>query len=366
MIQIVSEEEYKAPKVLVIGIGGGGNNAINRMMEQSNYKVTYVAVNTDKMVLDNSHAQDRLAIGEKLTGGYGAGGDPEIGAASAEESAEEIEALVKGAQMVVLTAGMGGGTGTGATPVIAKICKELKILTVAVVTKPFSFESRKKMDIAETGIAKLKDNVDTLFIIPNNRLLELNDKTLDLNKAFLLADSVLQNTLIAITSIIFNCGVIHLDFNDLRTVLMRKGISYIGLSNDYEGNDIVKAIEVALNSPFLETSIQGASYVLVTVSGKINLLELNAAVESVQDRAGKDAYIMWGTVEAEDDSDNVGVTIIATGMEGNSSKPVFDPTPIIPDPIFQAKPNLIIPPKATIKEDDFVIPKFILDKTGRK
>lgn len=314
MSEIVNQEEYKAPKILVLGIGGGGNNALNRMIEHNEFPVHYIAVNTDKMVLEKSKAEECVAIGEKLTGGYGAGGDPEIGAASAEENTEAIENLVHGAQMVILTCGMGGGTGTGAIPVIAKICQEQRILTVAVVTKPFSFEGHKKMQIADTGIAKLRDVVDTLLIIPNNKLLEMNDKTLNLDAAFLLADSVLQNAIQAITNIIFNCGTINLDFNDLRTVLSKKGEGHLGISSDDESGDIIRATEAAMNSPLLDTELKGASYVLVNCSGRINLAELNSAIAHIQEAVGEDTYVMWGTVAPAEESDTITVTIIATGL----------------------------------------------------
>lgn len=354
MLEIKTKEQYNDPKILVLGVGGGGNNALNRMIDNNEFPVRYIAVNTDKMVLENTKAGETIAIGEKLTGGYGAGGDPEIGAASAEESAEEIESIVRGAQMVIITGGMGGGTGTGAIPVIAKICMEQKILTIAVVTKPFVFEGKRKMEIAETGISKLRDNVDTMLVIPNNKLLEMKDKMLDLESAFLIADSVLENTIYALTNIIFNCGTVNLDFNDLKTVLTKKGEAHLAISSNYEGGDILKAVDAALHSPLLETQLKGASYVLVNCSGKINLMELNAAVEHIQDEVGKDTYVMWGTVNSDrENKDNVVVTIIATGL----NKPQVNSNinmPELGDIMRKEQRDIVIPPflKKSINEQN--------------
>lgn len=354
MTEVITKEGYKAPKILVLGVGGGGNNAINRMVESKEFQVSYVAVNTDKMVLANSKAHDTLVIGEKLTMGYGAGGDPEVGEESARENADEIEKLVKGYQMVILTGGMGGGTGTGAMPVIAKICQEQKVLSVAVVTKPFSFEGKKKMLIAQNGIERLREVVDTLLIIPNNKLLEMKDMTMDLEMAFWMADSVLKNTIDAITNIIFNCGTVNLDFNDLRTVLAKKGEGHLGTSTAYEGADVFKAVDAALHSPLLETTLKGASYVLVNCSGKCNLIELNAAIEYVQEEVGEDTYVMWGTVTPKDAGENIVVTIIATGL--NSQEDSIENTKIV------TKQPEVFKTKSAEEEIQLIIPDFLLPK----
>lgn len=319
MIEIKSNEQYLRPNITVLGVGGAGNNALNRMIEGGTSDVRYIAINTDVMVLDRSACENVLAIGKKLTGGYGAGGDPSIGAAAAEESVEELTNLLSGCNMVILTGGMGGGTGTGAIPVIARLCHELGILTVAVVTKPFAFEGMKRMQEAVTGIEKLRQYVDTLFIIPNDKLLAMNDKAMCVEDGFLFADSVLQNTIQAINNIILNCGTVNLDFNDLRTVLSNKGEALLGISTIRDSKDFMEGVKNAINSPLLETSIAGAKYLLLNCSGRVNLLELNAAVTYLQELTGPETYIMWGTVgSAGDSGDAVNVTIIATGVSSST------------------------------------------------
>jgi len=330
MKEIIEKREQKnSPKILVVGVGGGGNNALDRMISFNDFLVTYIAVNTDMDVLNDSNAENKVSIGRKLTGGFGAGGNPEIGAASADESELELSALFEGSQMVILTGGMGGGTGSGAIPVIAKLCKSMNILTVAIVTKPFSFESRQRMQIAEQGIEKLRDAVDTLLVIPNDKLLTISEKGMFLEDAFNLADTVLKNTIDAITNIIFNSGTVNLDFNDLKSVLINKGEAHLGISITNENTNLLETVKNAINSPLLETSLVGASHILINTSGKIDLAELNNAISYVQEIAGNDTYIMWGTVTPKEKTEEICVTIIATGL-GTKNIPKRELTPHIP------------------------------------
>lgn len=319
-IMLEIKNDTPSPKILVIGIGGGGNNAINRMMQNSQFHVTYAAINTDIQVLENCLCETKLQIGKKLTSGYGAGSDPLIGAASAEESEAEIETLIEGANMVILTCGMGGGTGTGAIPIIAKQCKDAGILTVAVVTKPFTFEGLPKASIAETGLENLQKNVDTLLIIPNDKLLNIANKPFYLEDAFLMADNVLKYTIEGITNIIFNKGTINLDFNDLKTILGNKGLGHLGIGTVDTDGSIMEAVKIAINSPLLETNIAGASHILLNSSGKVNLLELNEAINYIQEIVGKNVNILWGTVMDTANEGQIIVTLIATGLKSPEKK----------------------------------------------
>ncbi len=315
MLEIKAKGNENMPKVMVIGIGGGGNNAITRMITDASEHVEYAALNTDSMTLDRCPANKRLQLGSKLTQGYGAGGDPVIGESSAKESEEEIANLVKDANMVILTCGMGGGTGTGAIPVVAQICKSLNILTVAIVTMPFSFESQPRVMAAQTGLKKLEQNVDTLLVIPNDKLLTITDKPFYMDEAFTLADSVLKYTIEGITNIIFNHGTINLDFNDLKSTLKDKGYGLFGIGIANEEETIIDAVEKAMCSPLLETNITGASNILLNTSGKIDIVALNKAVAYIRDQAGENANIFWGTVGSDSGSSAVVVTLIATGMK---------------------------------------------------
>ena len=354
------------PKILVIGIGGGGNNAVNRMVNSNTCSdsLEYVAINTDQMVLNNSQAAQTLTIGPKLTGGFGAGGNPEIGCASAEESEDAIKSILSGCNMAILTAGMGGGTG--ATPVIARLCKEMNILSIAVVTKPFSFEGCKKEKSAEAGIEKLTEQIDTLFVIPNNRLFTNTDKNLTVAEAFELADSVLKNTIEAITNIINNCGLINLDFNDLKSVLGHKGLGHIGISHVNDRNAIMDAMKEAIHSPLLETDLQGASHVLINCSAGLNLIELNTAISYVQEIVGNNADIIWGTVSTDENPDDISVTLIATGFSTPTAKehPSILPKYSVPLDKVPATASLL-PPKpleSNIPLKPIIIPDFIKGK----
>jgi cell division protein FtsZ len=337
------------PKVMVIGIGGGGNNAITRMIEKASEYVTYAALNTDSMTLDKCPATKRLQLGSKLTQGFGAGGDPTVGESAAKESEEEITELVRDANMVILTCGMGGGTGTGAIPIVAQICKNLGILTVAVVTMPFSFESKPRVYAAQTGLKKLEQNIDTLLVIPNDKLLTITDKQFFLDDAFTLCDSVLRYTIEGITNIIFNHGTINLDFNDLRSTLKDKGYGLFGIGIATGEETIVEAVEKAISSPLLDTRITGASNILLNTSGKVDLVALNKAVSYIREQAGDNVNIFWGTVSGETTSEDIVVTVIATGMKQDSSIPeasavdAKEATPKMPapkDPSPQINSNL--------------------------
>lgn len=317
MIELKNTEEQKYVKIAVIGVGGGGNNAINRMIESGISCVDYIAVNTDNQVLDESSATMRIQIGKKLTAGLGAGANPEVGEKSAIEDLEEIEEFIKDYKIVFITCGMGGGTGSGAAPVIAKCCKDKGILTVGIVTRPFEYEGEPKKVISDNAIAKLKENVDTLIIIPNDKLLDIYaDMTFD--DAFKKADEVLNYAVMGITNIIVNKGTINLDFNDICTVIKDKGMAHLGIGTSKGNDSVMDALNKALNSPLLETTIEGASCVLFNVEGKAGLKELNEAAKTIQGIAGKGVNILWGTVGCPKDMDEITVTIIATGINENS------------------------------------------------
>ena len=302
--------------IKVVGCGGGGN-AINRMIQEGLRDVEFIAINTDKQALMLSHAPNKIQIGDKLTKGLGAGANPEIGQKAAEESKEEITEAVKGADMVSITAGMGGGTGTGAAPVVAEIAKSMGILTVGIVTKPFPFEGRRRMTHAEMGIQNLKEKVDTLVIIPNERLLSMVDKKTTLLDSFKKADDVLRQGVQGISDLITNPGLINLDFADVRAVMVDKGLAHMGVGSGKGETRAQDAAREAISSPLLETSIVGATGVLLNVTGdgELGLLEINEAAEIVQEAADPDATIIFGTVIDETLKDEIRITVIATGFE---------------------------------------------------
>lgn len=302
--------------IKVIGVGGGGNNAVNRMIEDGLEGVEFIAVNTDSQDLIKSKAPMKIQIGEKLTKGLGAGGDPSKGEASVEESKEEISKALEGADMVFITAGMGGGTGTGAAPRIAAISKEMGILTVGVVTKPFNFEGRKRMTNAERGIEALKNSVDTLVIIPNQRLLAIIDKKTTLIESFRKADEVLRQGVQGISDLISKPGVINLDFADVRTVMADKGVAHMGIGRASGENKAEAAAKAAIQSPLLETTIEGARSVLINFSGDENLglLEADEAANLIRESIDPEAEIIFGTTINDELNDEVIVTVIATGL----------------------------------------------------
>ena len=311
----MTNEELGQAKILVVGVGGAGNNAVNRMVSESIEGVELIGINTDRQALDLCKAATRVQIGEKLTKGLGAGAKPEIGEAAVEENREEITELVKDADMVFVTCGMGGGTGTGAAPVVAEIAKDLGILTVGVVTKPFIFEGKPRMKNALSGIDRLKEHVDTLIIIPNDKLLQICDKRTSIKEAFNKADEVLQQGVQGITDLIFKPGLINLDFADIQTVMRDKGIAHIGIGSGKGDDKAVDAIKVAMESPLLETTVSGASDIIINFSGDVGIQEVYEAVSYLTEVAGDEANIIFGNVESEDvPEDEVSITIIATGL----------------------------------------------------
>ncbi|MDD3220032.1 MAG: cell division protein FtsZ [Lachnospiraceae bacterium] len=311
----MTNEAESSAKIIVIGVGGAGNNAVNRMVEETIGGVEFVGVNTDKQALTLCKAPTVLQIGEKITKGLGAGAQPEIGEKAAEESAEEIKALVDGADMVFVTCGMGGGTGTGAAPVVAGIAKEMGILTVGVVTKPFRFEAKTRMNNALAGIERLKENVDTLIVIPNDKLLEIVDRRTTMPEALKKADEVLQQAVQGITDLINLPALINLDFADVQTVMIDKGIAHIGIGEAKGDDKALEAVQQAVSSPLLETTIAGASHVIINISGDISLMDANDAASYVQELAGDDANIIFGAMYDDRDVDAAKITVIATGLE---------------------------------------------------
>lgn len=318
MLEIRTSEAESTAKILVIGVGGAGNNAVNRMIEQNIIGVEFICVNTDKQHLKNCKAPQCVQIGEKLTKGLGAGAQPEIGAQAAEESKEELTEIIKGADMVFVTCGMGGGTGTGAAPVVAQIAKDMGILTVGIVTKPFKFEAKTRMNNALTGIERLKEHVDTLIVIPNDKLLEIVDRRTTMPDALKKADEVLQQGVQGITDLINVPGLINLDFADVQTVMKDKGVAHIGIGIGKGDDKCISAVNQAITSPLLETTIQGASHVIINISGDISLIEANEAATMVQELAGEAANIIFGAMYDETAPDFVTITVIATGLEGTA------------------------------------------------
>lgn len=304
--------------IKVIGVGGGGNNAVNRMIAAGLHGVEFITVNTDAQALMHSQAAYRIQIGEKLTKGLGAGANPEIGEKAAQESREEIIKALRGADMVFVTAGMGGGTGTGAAPVVAECAKEVGALTVGVVTKPFSFEGRRRQAQAENGTAKLKEKVDTLITIPNDRLLQVADKRTSMIDAFRIADDVLRQGVQGISDLIAVPGLINLDFADVKTIMTDTGSALMGIGYGSGDNRAVAAAEAAIRSPLLETSIEGARGVLLNITGgpSLGLLEVNEAAAIISDAVDPEANIIFGAVIDENFQDEVRVTVIATGFDG--------------------------------------------------
>src|SRR5574344_139390 len=305
--------------IKVVGIGGGGNNAVNRMINANITSAQFVAINTDKQALLMSKADLRLQIGEKLTRGLGAGADPEIGQKAAEESKASISEMLKDSDLVFITAGMGGGTGTGAAPVVAQLAKDMGILTVAVVTKPFNFEGSSRMANAEIGIEKLRKYVDTLLIIPNEKLLQVVPKGTPIVKAFQVADDVLRQGIQGVSDLIVNPALINLDFNDVRTVMSDKGLAHMGIGCGSGENRTLEAVRQAVQSPLLETDIAGATGVILNVTGglDLSLSEVAEASRLVQDVVDSEANIIFGAGVDEELGDKVVVTIIATGFNGH-------------------------------------------------
>lgn len=317
MLEIKINDAENSARIIVIGVGGAGNNAVNRMIDENIVGVEFIGINTDKQALQFCKAPTVMQIGEKLTKGLGAGAKPEVGQKAAEESSEELAQAVKGADMVFVTCGMGGGTGTGAAPVIAKIAKDMGILTVGVVTKPFRFEAKTRMSNALSGIDSLRESVDTLIVIPNDKLLEIVDRRTTMPDALKKADEVLQQAVQGITDLINVPGLINLDFADVQTVMTDKGIAHIGIGHAKGDDKAVEAVKQAVASPLLETTIEGATHVIINISGDISLIEANEAASYVQELAGDDANIIFGAMFDETSQDEASITVIATGLDAH-------------------------------------------------
>ena len=315
MLEIKINESEGSAKIVVVGVGGAGNNAVNRMVDEDIVGVEFVGVNTDRQALQFCKAPTAIQIGEKLTKGLGAGAKPEVGEKAAEENLDDLKEAIKGADMVFVTCGMGGGTGTGAAPIIAGLAKEMGILTVGVVTKPFSFEGRTRMNNAQSGIERLKESVDTLIVIPNDKLLQLVDRRTTMPEALKKADEVLQQAVQGITDLINIPGLIYLDFADVQTVMKDKGIAHIGIGNATGDDKAIDAMKIAVSSPLLETTIEGATNVLINIAGDVSLPEVHEAASYVQELAGEDANIIFGATYDENATDEVTITVIATGVE---------------------------------------------------
>jgi len=308
-------------QIKVIGVGGGGNNAVNRMIDAGLKGVEFISVNTDKQALMLSKANTKIQIGDKLTKGLGAGANPDIGEKAANESRDEIAQALKGADMVFVAAGMGGGTGTGAAPVVAQVAKDLGILTVGVVTRPFVFEGRKRSQYAERGVENLKAAVDTLVTIPNDRLLQVAEKRTSIVDAFRIADDVLRQGVQGISDVIVVPGLINLDFADVKTIMNDTGIAHMGVGRAAGENKAEEAAKMAIHSPLLETSIEGARGVLLNITGgpDLGIFEVNVAAELVQKSADPDANIIVGAVIDDNLKDEILITVIATGFEKGGS-----------------------------------------------
>jgi cell division protein FtsZ len=336
----MSQNQNYLAVIKVVGVGGGGVNAVNRMIELGLRGVEFIAINTDAQALLMSDADVKLDVGRELTRGLGAGADPEVGRRAAEDHAEEIEEALRGADMVFVTAGEGGGTGTGGAPVVAKIAKSIGALTIGVVTKPFSFEGRRRQSQAETGVAKLKEEVDTLIVVPNDRLLEISDRGISMIEAFATADQVLLAGVQGITDLITTPGLINLDFADVKSVMQGAGSALMGIGSARGADRAIKAAELAVESPLLEASIEGAHGVLLSIQGGSNLgiFEINDAAQLVKEAAHPEANIIFGTVIDDTLGDEVRVTVIAAGFD--SGEPTLRVEPIGAARVVPAAPVL--------------------------
>ena len=315
MLQIETEME-KAAVIKVIGVGGGGCNAVNRMVEAGLQGVEFIAVNTDRQALNRCLAETKIQIGEKLTRGLGAGANPEVGQRAAEETLDEISAIIDGADMIFVTAGMGGGTGTGAAPIIAKTARDMGILTVGVVTKPFSFEGAKRKKQAELGIGFLKRYVDSLVVVPNDKLLQNCEKNTSMLDAFRMADDVLRQGVQGISDLISDFALINVDFADVKSVMTDRGIAHMGTGKGHGENRAKDAVKSAIESPMLETTIEGAKAILLYVSGgyDLGMLEVSEIAGMVEEQADRDCILIFGAAVNEEMEDEIAITVIATGF----------------------------------------------------
>lgn len=359
--------------IKVIGVGGGGNNAVNRMIEHGVQGVDFIAVNTDAQALENSKAQYKLQIGGKLTRGLGAGANPEVGKKAAEESREQLEEVLRGADMVFVTAGMGGGTGTGAAPVIAQISRDLGSLTVGVVTRPFTFEGRKRQSQAIGGISNLKEAVDTLIVIPNDKLLQIVDKSTPMLEAFREADNVLRQGVQGISDLIATPGLINLDFADVKTIMSDKGSALMGIGIATGENRATEAAKKAISSPLLETSIDGAKGVIMNITGGMNLslYEVQEAADIVASASDEEVNMIFGSVINENLKDEIIVTVIATGFSDDIA-PVQAPRPTLsgrhtaaPVQPVRQEPVQQEPVRQVQQDDQLDIPTFLRNRRNR-
>ncbi|GAA1641348.1 cell division protein FtsZ [Microbacterium flavum] len=340
----MSQNQNYLAVIKVVGVGGGGVNAVNRMIELGLRGVEFIAVNTDAQALLMSDADVKLDVGRELTRGLGAGADPEVGRRAAEDHAEEIEEALAGADMVFVTAGEGGGTGTGGAPVVARIAKSIGALTIGVVTRPFSFEGRRRQSQAEEGVNKLKEEVDTLIVVPNDRLLEISDRGISMIEAFATADQVLLAGVQGITDLITTPGLINLDFADVKSVMQGAGSALMGIGSARGADRAIKAAELAVESPLLEASIEGAHGVLLSIQGGSNLgiFEINDAAQLVKEAAHPEANIIFGTVIDDTLGDEVRVTVIAAGFDGGEPQARIEPMtaqrPVAAAPVVPAVP----------------------------
>lgn len=375
-------DNNQSARIIVVGVGGGGNNAINRMIEANVQGVEFIAINTDKQALISSRTEHRIQIGEKLTRGLGAGANPEVGKRAAEENIEDIKEMLKGADMVFITAGMGGGTGTGAAPIVAQIAKEMGILTVGVVTKPFSFEGNRRMVHAGKGIEELKNKVDTLVTIPNERLLQIIEKKTSIIEAFGKADDVLRQGIQGISDLIAVPGLVNLDFADVKTIMFDQGLAHMGVGYATGENRAVEAAKQAIHSPLLETSIDGAKGVLLNITAGLDLglYEVNEASELIREAVDSSANIIFGASFDETMKDELKITVIATGFDADgASKRDERPKSILNDSkdysVNKVQPKevqmeevqeakVVSKPAEDIDTDDLDIPTFL--RMGRK
>lgn len=382
MLEIISSDAESAAKIVVIGVGGAGNNAVNRMVEEDISGVEFIGVNTDKQALQLCKAPKLIQIGEKLTKGLGAGAKPEIGAKAAEESSEVLEAAIRGADMVFITCGMGGGTGTGAAPVIAKIAKDMGILTVGVVTKPFRFEAKQRMVNAIGGIERIRDSVDTLVVIPNDKLLEIIDKRTPFPDALKKADEVLQQAVSGITDLINAPALINLDFADVQTVMKGMGVAHIGIGSGKGDDKAMEAVKMAVESPLLETTINGAKNVIINISGDITMADVADATDYVRDLTGDDVNVIFGALYSKEEQECCKITVIATGLTPSNvnlginvnnkpagTVPVSNVRPVLPtnpgtgatvkSEMFTQNPGSL---RSNVEQTKLVVPDFLSKK----
>ncbi len=378
--------EERSAQIKVIGIGGGGSNAVNRMIDAGLKGVAFIAINTDKQALSGSKAETKIQIGEKLTKGLGAGANPEVGQKAAEENIDDLSKYIAGSDMVFITAGMGGGTGTGAAPVIAKAAKDAGILTVGVVTKPFTFEGKKRREHADLGIKFLKKYVDSLVVVPNDKLLQIAEKNTTMLEAFNMADEVLKQGVQGISDLIAEAGLINLDFADVKTVMNDRGIAHMGVGRGKGEKRVSEAVKDAVESPLLETTISGAKAILLNIMGgyDLGMLEVNEAADQIEKSADKDAIVIFGASVKEELQDEIIITVIATGFEDRGSdlnisagrdilrpqtareQEMLGETPGDDGQAMQARQQETELDNQTEKKDvsGFTIPSFLRDRSG--